>query len=85
VRRTNSQVLGPFVPTEWKQSALPPISTVDWIAPKNPNFWLPLMGDLMFLAFVLVYQGWPILLVLVLVISLLWFYRRRAKGNENAA
>ena len=60
-------------------------SSIDWIKPKNPNFWTPLLGTLMFLAYAIPFlfvKFWfwtvPIATVLIYII-VIWRRKRRNK------
>jgi hypothetical protein len=85
VRREDEEVTGPLTQQEWEQSGFPALSSLNWATPRNPNFWTPLLGDLLFLGFAAVYFGWPVL-VLALVASLgFWLLRRNRRNKRTAA
>jgi hypothetical protein len=63
---------------------LPSLTAVTWVEPENPNFWLPLFGDLMFLSFAVLYWGWPIALAALAAILLLLLYRRKRRDHSAA-
>ena len=45
------EVAGPFTKQEFENRPETKAGTqIQWLKPKNPNFWLPLLGSLMFLA-----------------------------------
>lgn len=84
VGRADHRVTGPLTRAEWAGRALPSLSSFEWVAPKNPNFWMPLVGNLTFLVFVLVFEGWPFIIA-ALVVGSIWLYRRGARKRANAA
>ena len=59
-----------------------PVSSgkLQWVSPHNPNFWLPLLGSLLFLSYTLLFFGWPIGALLVAV--LVWRFVRRHRGRQ---
>jgi hypothetical protein len=86
VNRSNLRVDGPYSRAAWQQAGLQSLSSVTWTEPKNPNFWIPLLGTVYFLfmaAYVLV---WPLVLLVILVVGgiLLWVVRRRRRTSRAA-
>lgn len=81
--RMDKRITGPLSRADWEQRGSPSLSAVTWVEPRNPNFWLPMFGDLMFLGFVLLFWWWPVALVALAAI-LIWFYVRRQR-RRNAA
>jgi hypothetical protein len=80
VRRDNQHITGPLTRLEWEEAGLPALSSIEWVEPRNPNFWRPLLGDLFFLGFAAVYFGWPLLLLAAAALLAVWLIRRRRKG-----
>ena len=81
VQRDDQRVTGPLTLREWDNAGLPAISSIQWVKPKNPNFWTPLLGDLIFLGFIVVQFGWPVIVVLLA----LWAFRRIRQKARAAA
>ncbi|MDD4181422.1 MAG: hypothetical protein PHE87_07320 [Victivallaceae bacterium] len=52
ISKKSTDIRGPFTKEEF--SRLPEVAAIgslDWQTPRNPNFWLPLLGSLMILSF----------------------------------
>ena len=80
VSRSDSSVTGPIPGAIWEAEHSDVESTLEWHEPENPNFWLPLLGSLMFLCLSLpfiAYQAWPVVLSLAVVLCALAYWRRR--------
>ncbi|MBN2643101.1 MAG: hypothetical protein JXR78_15720 [Victivallales bacterium] len=51
IAKANDEVHGPFSADEFSERPeIANLGELDWQIPKNPNFWLPIFGSLMFLA-----------------------------------
>ena len=71
-------VFGPFdEPTFLRQPAVQAAAPIKWVEPSNPNAAAPLVGSLMFLAISAVVLGWPIILLVVVVVVGYILWRRR--------
>ncbi len=56
IYKEKNKVIGPLSGTQfYSRPEVSNLSPLDWKTPKNPNFWLPLLGNLMFLAFIIVF------------------------------
>jgi phosphate/sulfate permease len=82
--RADHRVVGPLTRAAWEQSKLPNLTSLQWVTPENPNFWVPFIGNVTFLLFALVFWGWPVIVAAVLLAISVWLYRRWRKG-PNAA
>jgi hypothetical protein len=85
VVRATHHVTGPLTRDAWERTGLPTLSSLQWAAPKNPNFWTPLIGNVSFLVFVLVVYGWPYIAAVVVIAASIWLYRRRVRKGPDAA
>jgi hypothetical protein len=85
VRRADEKITGPLGREEWAEAGLPNLSSLNWVEPRNPNFWTPFLGDLFFLAFTTVYFGWPIVLLALAALIGLWLFRRSRRRARAAA
>jgi hypothetical protein len=84
VRRSDEAVAGPYTRADWQQEEdLPALSSLAWMRPRNPSFWVPLLGDLFMLGFFALYVGWPV----IAAISALWvafaLYRKLARSGHS--
>jgi hypothetical protein len=84
VRRSDEDVAGPYTRAAWQQEKdLPALSSLAWFRPRNPSFWVPLLGDLFMLGFFALYAGWPV----IAAISSLWvafaLYRKLARARQS--
>lgn len=84
VARKDQQVAGPLTREEWERDDLPDLATLDWVVPRNPRFWTPLLGDLSALGFMAVYAGWPLLAALLIASFALVLVRRNRRGGSAA-
>ena len=89
IPKATDEPLGPYAKADFldvlKEKG---IQNVDWVEPKNPNFWTPLLGGLFFLVVAI-----PILTIkyfyisIPLVICVVWairrFLKRRKKHNKS--
>ena len=88
IQKSDGSLLGPFDKNEFTSRLIElGIKQNDWIHPKNPNFWTPLLGTLMFLAFSIpilaikyYYVSVPLLMVFFWVSFKLW---TRWKQNKS--
>lgn len=81
-RKSTPHVLGPLNRHEFDaEPAFGKSAPIHWQTPKNPNFWTPLLGTLMFLAMSALILGWPVLLVMavLLPISVMCYSRLRKR------
>jgi hypothetical protein len=90
--KANDEVRGPFSTDEFSQRPeVASLGQLDWQIPKNPNFWTPLLGNLMFLAFaipILAIKFFWITIPLIIAMALLIRHvikKRRAKAQPSAA
>jgi hypothetical protein len=84
--RKDKQITGPLTADEWRQRRLASLAAVTWVEPRNPDFWFPLFGDMMFLGYLVIivlYSWWPVALA-VLAAVLLLLYRRKRSGRGAA-
>jgi hypothetical protein len=63
----------------WEQAQLPNLASIEWVKPKNPNFWTPLLGNVMVVGFMAAAFGWPVLLLGAVVLVAIRLIRRRGK------
>jgi hypothetical protein len=78
-------VFGPFdEQTFLRQLAVQASVPITWIEPSNPNVVTPIAGSLMFLAISAVVLGWPILLIILVVVVGYVLWRRRSRGRAAA-
>jgi hypothetical protein len=88
LERGSDKVVGPMDKQAYLAHPLHPASA-NWTEPHNPNFWLPLVGTLLILAFWAWYSVWPVvifaiaLLTAIYLLSLKW--RRRVAQQPHAA
>jgi len=85
--KANDEVLGPFSEEDFsKRPEVASLGKLDWQIPKNPNFWLPLFGSLMFLAIAI-----PILAIkffwitIPLIIGVILLIRHMTKRRKRKA
>lgn len=90
--KANDEARGPFSADEFSQQPeVASLGQLDWQIPKNPNFWTPLLGNLMFLAFaipILAIKFFWITIPLIIAMALLIRHvikKRRAKAQPSAA
>ena len=89
IAKANDEVHGPFSAEEFsKRPEVANLGRLDWQIPKNPNFWAPLLGNLMFLAFSIPILAikffWitvPVIIGLILLIS---HIRKKRKKTAQA-
>jgi hypothetical protein len=77
-RRTRS-VEGPFDRATFASRM--PAGDLQWVRPHNPNFWTPLLGDLMILSFFLLVFALPLGVVLLLGF---WAWRWWRRHRQDA-
>ena len=82
--RSSLEIAGPLTQRELL-SQLP--ASLTWETPSNPNVWLPLLGDLLFLSLAAVFVGWPYLLGLLAVAAawIVWRKRGSRSAKQGAA
>jgi len=84
VRRSTNEVIGPLDRPSFEADRRHP-SPLVWRTPRNPNFWRPLLGTLLFLAMSAVIVKWPIaVLVAVPMIALFTWWHLRRKNHRAA-
>jgi len=84
VQREDQKVIGPLSREAWDASGLPGLSSLHWTEPRNPNFWTPVVGDLLFMGLAIVYARWPALLAIIAVCALI-LLRLRSRQSRAAA
>jgi len=80
VSRDTRAVTGPFDRGTLVSRSSALVDQIRWVAPHNPNFWRPLLGDLIFLSFTLLLFGWPIGVLVFLFLLGWWWLRRRRRA-----
>ncbi len=66
IPKTTNEPLGPFTKTAFLDAIKGKgIQNIEWVEPRNPNFWTPLLGNLMFIAIAI-----PILAIKFFYISI---------------
>lgn len=83
VSRATRAVEGPFDRASFASRSPVPSQSLKWIAPHNPNFWLPLFGGLLFLSYTVWFFGWPVIVVLFAALGW-WFVQRRLRRQPAA-
>jgi len=78
VDRETKEITGPLEANEFHRSYSS--GHIKWQNPKNPKIWTPLLGNLMFFGFYIVFVWWPILIVFLAIVLAIWFWKRRAKS-----
>ena len=90
IAKANDEVLGPFLEDEFmKRPEVTSLGDLDWLIPKNPNFWLPLFGSLMFLVIAIPILAikffWITVLMIVAVLLLIRHIRKKRKEKAQQA
>jgi len=87
ISKVSDKVNGPFSKEEFlKRPEVITLGQLDWQTPNNPNFWLPLLGGLMFLAISI-----PILAVkffwisIPVIVGLIWLMMHMWKKRKRKA
>lgn len=85
--KENDEVIGPLSETDFlRQPEVAGLGSLDWKTPKNPDFWLPISGSLIFIAISI-----PILAVIYwwitipLFIGLIFLIRDIIRRRKEAA
>jgi uncharacterized membrane protein len=90
ISKGTDEVVGPLSASQFhSRPEVASLASLDWQIPKNPNFWLPLFGSLMFLAIAILILAikylWitvPVIIVFVLLIRSLR-KKRKEKGTAQ--
>jgi len=87
----DSSVEGPYLKSQFETEAKNlGFGSIDWVKPKNPNFWTPLLGTLMFLAIAIPflfikYWIWTLPITAVSIYLVVrWKNKRHNKASKNA-
>lgn len=78
ISKETDEVIGPLSEDEFKKC--PEVASLDnlyWQIPRNPSFWRPLWGDIMFLAYVVWILLFRFLWIVIPVIVVLFIFVRR--------
>ena len=85
IRKSDDQVMGPYSAEEFKQETERiNLYNISWIKPKNPNFWRPFLGDLIFISIAL-----PILAIkffyitIPIVVLVVWWILKVVRSRKN--
>lgn len=80
VQRSTNEVIGPLDKAAFDKDTRRP-SSLDWRTPRNPNFWRPLRGMLLFLAMSAVILKWPVAVLISVptVAGFIWWRSHRRK------
>lgn len=89
--KANDEVRGPFLADEFSQrTEVIGLGQLDWQTPENPDFWTPLLGNLMFLAFIIrilaIEFFWitiPLIVAMALLIRSVIKKRRKTRGEAE--
>lgn len=92
VRRDNAHATGPLTREDWEARGFPSITSIQWTTARNPNFFLPLVGNTVFLIVSLVYLAtrvprWWTVLAVFAIAAVVWLgYRlvRRVRALSGA-
>jgi uncharacterized membrane protein len=93
IPKATNEPLGPFTETVFLNVLEEKgIQNIEWVRPRNPNFWTPLLGGLMFIAIAIpilaikyFYISVPLIALLVLGIIRLLKKRKQNKSLEATA
>jgi uncharacterized membrane protein len=87
ISKGTDELHGPFSEDEFaKRPEVLNLGSLDWKIPKNPNFWTPLLGNLMFLAFAIFILAikffWITIPVIIGLIVLIRYMRKKRKLKD---
>lgn len=86
VRVQDGKVEGPLSEEEFdKNPSVIAIGNFEWTKPKNPNFWLPVLGTLFFILVsipILYVKYWHISVPITVLIGYWWMRRYKTRHNQ---
>ena len=93
LNKVNDKILGPFPEDKFLQRPeVIALGTLDMKRPKNPNFWTPLLGTMMFLGFMIIFFAtkyfWvsiPLFIGTLILVRRVWEKRKEKKALRKIA